>query len=418
MDKNRYGLIAWCFYDWANSAFPTVITTFVFSAYFTKRVAADELSGTSQWGIAISLSALMVALIGPILGAIADHLGRRKPWLLGFTLVASISAMMLWTVKPMTNFAIYALCWVALANFAFEMGMIFYNAMLPDLAPKKQLGRWSGWGWGLGYFGGLTCLSLVLVAFVQTDTPLFDLNKGSAEELRITGPFVAAWMLFFALPLFCITPDTRASTKPIIKLIKESLNALIQTFRKLRDFKDIAWFLLARMLYTDGLNTLFTFGGIYAAGTFGFSFESLIIFGIGINITAGLGAVGFAWLDDKIGAKKMILISIAGLIVLSTALLFSTSTTLFWIFGLTLGFFVGPAQSSSRSLLAHLAPRTMSAKFFGLYALSGKATAFLGPAFVAWATTFFESQRAGMATILIFLLAGMIAMIKVPSVKY
>ena len=148
MAENRRGLVAWCLYDWANSAFPTVLTTFVFSAYFIKGVAADEVSGTSQWGVAMSLSALAVALLGPVLGAIADNTGRRKPWLALFTLIAALGAIMLWTVKPNSAFIIHALFWIALANFAFEMGMVFYNAMLPDLAPPEKLGRWSGWGWG------------------------------------------------------------------------------------------------------------------------------------------------------------------------------------------------------------------------------------------------------------------------------
>ena len=418
MKENRRGLIAWCFFDWANSAFPTVITTFVFAAYFTNRVAADEVSGTSQWGFAIGLSALAVAIAAPVFGAIADCSGRRKSWLLTFTLIAAAGAMMLWTVKPMTSFVVYALFWVAVANFAFEMGMVFYNAMLADIAPTERLGRWSGWGWGLGYLGGLVCLGIILVAFVQTENPIFNLNKDAAEELRITGPLVGIWMLLFGLPLFFLTPDKKASSTSMGQAVLEGLNALYQTYSKLREFKDIVWFLLARMLYTDGLNTLFAFGGIYAVGTFGFSFESLIIFGIGMNISAGLGAAGFAWLDDTMGPKKVILLCVSGLVLFGGVLLLVESKSLFWIFGLLLGFFVGPAQSASRSLLAHLAPRNMSTEFFGLYALSGKATAFLGPMTVAWATATFESQRAGMGSILIFLLAGLIVMMKVPTIKH
>ena len=144
MAENCRGLAAWCFYDWANSAFPTVLTTFVFAAYFTKGVAADEVSGTSQWGVAMSLSGLAVALLGPVLGTIADNTGRRKPWLALFTLIAAFGAIMLWTVEPNTAFIVHALFWIALANFAFEMSMVFYNAMLPDLAPPEKLGRWSG----------------------------------------------------------------------------------------------------------------------------------------------------------------------------------------------------------------------------------------------------------------------------------
>lgn len=418
MAENRRGLAAWCLYDWANSAFPTVITTFVFAAYFTKGVAADEVSGASQWGVAMSLSALAVAVAGPVLGAIADNTGRRKPWLALFTLTAAFGAMMLWRVEPDTAFVAQALFWVALANFAFETGMVFYNAMLADLAPPGRIGRWSGWGWGLGYMGGLVCLAIILVAFVQAETPLFGLDKSAAEELRITGPFVAVWMIVFALPLFGLTPDKPVSKKPAMKAVRDGLAALWRTIRDLRDHRDAAWFLAARMLYTDGLNTLFAFGGIYAAGVFGLSFGELIIFGIGMNVTAGLGAAAFARLDDKIGPKKVIIISVSGLTVLGGALLVVESQALFWAFGLPLGLFVGPAQSASRSMMAHMAPAEMRTEFFGLYALSGKATAFLGPALLAWATAAFGSQRAGMATVIVFFVAGMALLFKVPAVKH
>ena len=415
--ENKKGLIAWSFYDWANSAFPTVITTFVFAAYFAKGVAADEVTGTSQWGYALSLSGLAIAICGPILGAIADRSGRRKPWVAFFTLIAAGASLMLWQVEPETQFVLTALIAVALANFAFEMGMVFYNAMLPDLAPPERLGRWSGWAWGLGYAGGLTCLALVLVGFVQAETPWFGLDKEAAEHLRITGPFVAIWMAVFALPLLLWTPDKPATTEAIGASIRNGLATLAATLKNLKRYRDAAWFLIARMIYTDGLNTLFAFGGIYAAGTFGMTFEELIIFGIAMNVTAGLGAAAFAWADDRLGAKWTITVAVAALVVLGTTVLVIESKTLFWVFGVPLGLFVGPAQSASRSMMARLAPEEMRTEFFGLYALSGKATAFLGPAILAIVTDAFQSQRAGMATIVAFFLVGLVMLRKVPDVR-
>ena len=415
--ENKKGLIAWSFYDWANSAFPTVITTFVFAAYFAKGVAADEVTGTSQWGYALSLSGLAIAICGPILGAIADRSGRRKPWVAFFTLIAAGASLMLWQVEPETQFVLTALIAVALANFAFEMGMVFYNAMLPDLAPPERLGRWSGWAWGLGYAGGLTCLALVLVGFVQAETPWFGLDKEAAEHLRITGPFVAIWMAVFALPLLLWTPDKPATTEAIGASIRQGLATLAGTLKNLKRYRDAAWFLIARMIYTDGLNTLFAFGGIYAAGTFGMTFEELIIFGIAMNVTAGLGAAAFAWADDRLGAKWTITVAVAALVVLGTTVLVIESKTLFWVFGVPLGLFVGPAQSASRSMMARLAPEEMRTEFFGLYALSGKATAFLGPAILAIVTDAFQSQRAGMATIVAFFLVGLVMLRKVPDVR-
>ena len=405
-------LAAWCLYDWANSAYPTVITTFVFAAYFTKGVAVDPITGTSQWGLAISISALCVALIGPLLGAIADHSGRRKPWLFSFTLISALCAMGLWFVTPEPGSVFMALFFVGVGTFALELGMIFYNAMLPDLSPPRKIGRWSGWGWGLGYVGGLTCLALTLVAFVQTGNPWFGLDKEMAEHLRATGPMVGLWMLIFAVPLFFFTPD-KPSGVGFIEASKRGITSLIETFKHVTQHTNIARFLIARMIYTDGLNTLFAFGGIYAAGSFGFSFEDLILFGIGINVTAGLGAASFAWIDDWIGPKLTILISITALIFLSSALLLIDNVFLFWVFGLGLGIFVGPAQSASRSMMARLAPPEMRTKMFGLFALSGKATAFLGPALLAIMTDAFASQRAGMASIVVFFIIGALLLLRV-----
>ena len=405
-------LAAWCLYDWANSAYPTVITTFVFAAYFTKGVAVDPITGTSQWGLAISISALCVALIGPLLGAIADHSGRRKPWLFSFTLISALCAMGLWFVTPEPGSVFMALFFVGVGTFAFELGMIFYNAMLPDLSPLRKIGRWSGWGWGLGYVGGLTCLALTLVAFVQTGTPWFGLDKEMAEHLRATGPMVGLWMLIFAVPLFVFTPD-KPSGVGFTEASKRGITSLIETFKHVTQHTNIARFLIARMIYTDGLNTLFAFGGIYAAGSFGFSFEDLILFGIGINVTAGLGAASFAWIDDWIGPKLTILISVMALIFLTSALLLIDNVFLFWIFGLGLGIFVGPAQSASRSMMARLAPPEMRTEMFGLFALSGKATAFLGPALLAIMTDAFASQRAGMASIVIFFIIGALLLLRV-----
>ena len=409
----RRGLFGWCLYDWANSAFPTVITTFVFSAYFTKAIAADEISGTAQWGIAISLSGLFVALLSPFLGAIADHGGRRKPWVFVLTLLCVVASALLWLARPETNFIILALSLVALANFAFEMAMVFYNAMLPDLVPRQRIGRLSGWGWGLGYAGGLVCLGLILVLLVQAETPIFGLDKESFEHIRATGPMVAIWMAVFAAPFFLWTPDRPDQGISFAAALKRGIATLIDTFRRVREYSQIVRFLIARMMYTEGLNTLFTFGGIYAAGTFGMEFDELILFGIALNVTAGLGAAAFAWVDDRIGPKRTILIAVTGLTVLGAVLLFVEGKALFWTFALPLGIFVGPAQAASRTMMVRLAPPRMMTEMFGLYALSGKATAFLGPALLAWMTVVFASQRAGMAVIMVFFLLGLVLLMGV-----
>ncbi len=407
-EASRLGVAAWCLYDWANSAFPTVIITFVFAAYFTEGVAEDSVTGTALWGQAMGLSALAVAVMSPILGAIADRGGRRKPWLFVATCAGVAFSVSLWTILPDPSMALTALVLVACANVAFELGMVFYNAMLADMVASKFLGRVSGWGWGTGYVGGLVCLALVLVLFVQTDTPMFGLDKDAAEHLRVVGPFVAGWMALFSLPLFLLTRDMPSRGLSTITAVREGLDELIQTFRDARRHAGVFKYLLARMIYTDGLNTLFAFGGIYAAGTFGMTFADLIVFGIGMNVTAGLGAFGFAWLDDRWGPVRVIYISLAALTVLGIAVLLIEDVTYFWIAGLMLGFFVGPAQSASRSLMARIAPADVRNEMFGLYALSGKATAFLGPMLVGALTAWAGSQRAGMAVIPIFFVVGAI----------
>ena len=416
---DRRGLIAWCFYDWANSAFPTVVVTFIFAAYFTTTLAETPEAGTGLWGRTIALSGLAVALLAPVLGALADQGGRRKPWIGGFTVAAVLCAAGLWWVEPDPGFALLALVLVGLGNAAFELGQVFYNAMLPEVASARRLGRVSGWAWGLGYAGALVCLALCLMLFIQPEAPIFSLDKDAAEQVRVIGPFVALWFAVFALPLFLFTPDAPASGIPSGQALRQGLATLLATLRGLPRHGQVGRFLLARMIYTDGLNTLFAFGGIYAAGTFGMTFEEILKFAILLNVAAGLGAAGFGWMDDRLGAKPTIMVSLVGLWVAGTLILVVDSPAWFVAFGCGIGLFIGPAQAASRSLMARLAPPEVRTELFGLYALSGKATAFIGPALVGWVTVWADSQRAGMATIPVFFLIGMILLwpLKDPSAR-
>ena len=408
--EGRRALFSWCLFDWANSAFPTVITTFVFATYFTTTVAESTITGTAAWGHAQSFAALIIALLGPALGAIADRGGRRKPWLLAFTALCVAACVGLWFTQPERGDVILALTFVVLGTVGFEIGMVFYNALLPEIAAPERLGRLSGWGWGMGYAGGLACLSVALVGFIQTDAPWFGLAAGTAEPVQATTLLVAAWVSLFALPLFLWTPDKPRGERTL-EALRNGLVTLVNTLCNIRRYAQTARFLLARMIYSDGLNTLFAFGGIYAAGTFGMALEEVILFGIAINVTAGIGAACFAWLDDDIGPKRTILIALGGLIGFGGALLLASGKVWFWALALPLGLFVGPAQAASRSFMARLAPPHMRAEMFGLFAFSGKATAFLGPLFLAWATLAFDSQRAGMATIIVFLAVGFVLLL-------
>jgi UMF1 family MFS transporter len=402
----RLGQISWALYDWANSAFSAVIVTFVFATYFSEGIAADSVSGTAQWGWAMTASGIAIAVISPILGAIADAGGRRKPWLLAFTGVTVIGCLLLWYARPDPGYVVFALVVVAIANLTFEVAGVFYNAMLPELVSRDYIGRLSGWAWGLGYAGGLACLILALFAFIQTETPLFGLDKDAAEHVRASGPLVGLWFALFSLPLFLFTPDRQSKGLAAAEAVRQGLAQLKRTFANLRRYRAILHFLIARMIYTDGLNTLFAFGGIYAAGTFGMSTAEVIQFGILLNVTAGLGALGFAWIDDRIGAKRTILIALMGLLACGTAAVIATSTLVFWIAGGLLGIFVGPTQAASRSLMARMAPPEVRTEMFGLYALTGKITAYIGPFLLGTVTYWTGSQRWGIATILGFFVVG------------
>lgn len=402
----KRALVAWCLFDWANSAFPAVILTFVFAAYFAQGVAESPVIATGQWGLALTCSALAIALLSPLLGAVADQDGRRKPWIAVLSLLCIAACASLWFVKPDPSYVLLALVGVAVANFAFEFSLVFYNAMLNDLVPPDRLGRLSGWGWGVGYAGGLVCLVLVLVGFVSTPEPWFGIGKDEAAHVRIVGPIAALWFLAFGWALFVFTPDRPSKRVPARVAMRQGWAALLTTFKNIRHYGNPGRFLLAHMIYTDGLNTLFAFGGIYAAGQFGMEVEEVIWFGIALNLTAGLGAAAFAWVDDWIGAKRTIAIALVGLVIVGLAILATDDKMVFWGLGLALGIFFGPAQAASRSLMARLAPAEMQAEMFGLFALSGKATAFIGPALFGWATVAFDTQRAGMATVLVFFLIG------------
>jgi UMF1 family MFS transporter len=403
----KKGLWAWALYDWANSAFPTVVITFVFATYFAEGVVGDSDRGASLWGLAMSISGVAVAILAPIVGAVADHAGRRKPWLALFTVLALIAGAGLWFVKADPAYILLGMVLAGLANLAFEFGTVFYNAMLPDLVPPKLFGRLSGWAWGLGYAGGLGCLAVAYV-FVTADPPPFGLDPAASEPVRAVGPLVALWYLLFAWPLFLFTPDRPAVRIGAGQALRQGLAQLGRTLRGLRHQTTILRFLIARLFYTDGHNTLFAFGGIYAARSFGMAVDEILLFGILLNVTAGLGAVAFGWVDDWIGAKPTIVISLVALLLLSGLILLAEGKLWFYVIGSAIGIFIGPAQSASRSLMAHLAPPAQRTEMFGLFALTGKVTAFLGPALVTVLTAAFDSLRVGMTAILILFLLGLV----------
>lgn len=398
-------VFAWCLYDWAYSAFNTIVSTFVIATYFVRAVAANPASGTAEWATAQAIAGLLIALMAAPLGAVADYGGRRRGMLAGATTIMVLATAALWFIRPTPAYALWALLLVAIATIAYEIATVFYNAMLPDIAPPGRIGRISGLAWGSGYVGGLICLGLCLVLLINPHPPLFGLDARQAEPVRAAALLAAVWLALFSWPVLVAVPD-HALRRPWGVAVRAGMGVLRTSIRHAAGQPGLLRFLIARMLYTDGLTTLFAFGGIYAAGTFGMDARGVLLLGIGLNVTAGVGALIFAFLEDVLGSKPTILVALTALTLLGSAVLVAHAITLFWILALGLGLFVGPAQSASRSLMARIAPTESRNAQFGLYALSGRVTGFIGPATLGAVTAATGSQRAGMAVIVLLLVTG------------
>jgi len=413
--KLKRAVASWALYDFANSSFTTVIVTFVYSVFFSKAMTGDEITGQAMWAHGVTMSAIGIAILSPVLGAIADRGGYRKRFLFVFTLMAIVGSIMLFFAEPysaradagLESQAGTAILWFILANVGFELGGVFYNAFLPDLAPQHRIGRISGYGWALGYLGGLLCLVIALFGFIQTDTPWFGFTTEANENVRATCLLVAAWFAVFSIPIFLFVEEDRsAASPPTASLVQETWRQLKATALEIRSYRHVVRLLIARLFYNDGLVTIFAFGGIYAGTVFDFTLDEVIVFGIALNVAAGAGAWAFSFIDDKIGGKRTIDWTLVGLLAAVVIAVLAPSRFWLWVGGLAVGIFAGPNQAASRSLLGRFVPPDKENEFFGFFAFSGKATAFLGPLLLGQATLLFHSQRAGVATVLIFLSIG------------
>ena len=397
-EKQKKQIISWSLYDFANQPYTTLIITFIYSAFFVNYIAGDEQQGTFLWANAISITAITVAFISPILGAFADNTGYRKSFLVFFTLICCLFTSLLYF--PDKGDVFLALTFVVISNISFEMGTVFCNSYLNDLSSKKNIGKISGNAWGLGFVGGLLAL---LVSFL-----LFDVNNSS--EVKQVNLFVAAWFLIFSLPTFFFLKDSKRQ-KINKENISSSFNSILQTFKEISKYKIIVRFLIARLFYNDGLITIFALGGIYAIGTLNFSMQEVLILGIVLNVFAALGSFVFGLIEDRIGVRKVINLSLV-VLVISTFLAFISPWTIypkifFWTSGVLLGTMVGPNQSCSRSYMAQIIPEDKKNEFFGFYAFTGKATSFLGPLMFGFLTKIY-SQQIGLLSVLVFFIIGLI----------
>ena len=440
----RAAVISWIFFDWAAQPYFTLITTFVFAPYFAGFVAPDAAQGQALWGFATAAAGLMIALLSPVLGAIADASGRRKPWIAGFGALLVIGASLMWFGKPADPSVIPALLLAyAIASVGVEFATVFNNAMMPTLVPPDRIGRLSGTGWATGYIGGILSLILVLgFLAANPDTgrtlfglaPLFGLDPISHQGDRITGPLTGIWFIIFVLPMFLFTPDYPAK-RPIREALREGLSGLKRTLGELPKQKSLATFLLANMIYTDGLVSLFAFGGIYAAGTFGWHTIQIGSFGILLAIAGTFGAWLGGRLDDKLGPKRVIagsllilLFALAAILLVDKdsilfvkvappapggALFSGAAERAYLVLGCLIGAAGGPLQAASRSMLIRLAPKDRIAQYFGLFALTGKVTSFIGPLLIGAITAVTASQKAGMALLVVFFVAGLALLTRV-----
>lgn len=437
MTRLRRGVFGWMLFDWANQPFNTLVVTFLFAPWFVAAVAADPVSGQAAWGWAAALAGAASALTAPWLGAVADRAGRRKAWTAAFSVPFVIGCAGLWIAHPGMADPLPVLALYALAYFGSELTLVFVNAMLPDLGPRAEMGRVSGSGWALGYVGGVVSLVIVLGLLAPGPSggatllglaPLFGLDAAGAA--RATGPLSAVWFAVFALPFFLWTPDAPrgAALGPALRL---GWGDLVATLRDARRHRDLLGYLIASMVYRDALAALFAFGGIYAAGVLGWGVTALGAFGV-IAATAGaLGAWAGGRADMAYGPRPVVIASIWVLIAVSAMVLATGRTQalflpvapdsrlpdfVFLIAGAGLGAASGSLQAASRTLLAGLAEGRMAmGQAFGLYALSGRATAFLGPALIAATTTLTGSQRLGVAPVIVLFLAGLALLYRVKS---
>jgi len=424
--KRKMPALAYILYDWAISPLPTLHTTFVFSIFFVQAVAPNEILGNVWWSWMIAACSLTIAIASPLAGADADRRANRKKWLFIMTIISALSTSLLWFVVPTSELTTDAQNWMIVATLVLSYFAIitndgvytFYNALLPSVTTKDSLGRVSGWAFGIGYLSGLLALfcALPVVApgMFGLENPLFGISTENASNIRITMPFVAIWLVLFSIPLFIYCPEPEKAKETEFKeTLKSGIKALLEIPGLLR-------FFIARMFYADALVVVFAMGGIYAGTEFGFSIsgplsQNLIVFGILLNLTSGIGAIIGGYSDDFLGSYITLRIALIALAISSLVAVVTSSIFTFWIAGACLGFFIGPVQSCTRVLVSKAIDKEeMRSRIFGLFMLSGKATSFVGPFLYGVFVTIFETSRAGMSVALIFLIIGLLLLAKKP----
>ncbi len=441
------GQVSWALFEWARNPYYILIVIYIFGPYFSTEVVGDPIRGQAIWGYINGFAGAVTACLAPFLGAIADKVGRRKPWIAAFVVMMTPAILLLWYAVPGEEGPGILMVAIALAvaGTGFAFSEVFHNAMLPSIVPYPRLGALSGLGLSLGNGGALIILAFMLYAFALPasgllewsflpDQVMFGLDTATFEHDRISAPITAVWLVLFSLPLFLFTPD-QGSRGNAAQAVREGLRDVWRTVQRLRDYRNIALYLAARMLFNDGKVAIMTFGMIYASGVFGWGGAERLLVGIFLTVFAVLGGFIGGLLDDAVGSKKAILFTIGGNTIALAAAVSITPTTIFFIpfeglsepvwdfayfqtlpeivyvlISVLFALFITSAYANSRTMLARIAPQEEMTKFFGLYALSGQVTTFVAPIMVAFFTDFFVSQRIGFASIIVLLAAGFVMM--------
>jgi len=448
------GQISWALFEFARSPYISLVYVFVFPPYFASVVIGDAVRGQEAWSLANTIVGICVAVLAPLLGAISDRTGPRKPWLAGVALIMSVSCMLLWFAMPGAQGGLpvkVILLLIIILATCFQFTEVFHNAMLASIATPARVGGLSGLGIATGNLGTLTAMIVMLFGValpasgltmggLLPDKPLFGLDPATHEHNRIAGPVAGVWFLVFVVPLLLWTPDRPATGVSASKAVREGLEQLWLTVKRARRVSNVVLFLLARMLYTDAKVAILAYSGIYAAGVFGWELADLLLFALLLAPFSISGGFIGGWLDNRLGSKRAIQISVGLTCVGMIGAVSTTPERILFVFPydaavsgplwsfryfqtlpeivylLTfalLAITITAAFCTSRSMMARIAPVSMMNQFFGLYALSGTATAFLGHALVAVFTRAFDSQRAGFASLIILLLAGLVVMFRV-----
>lgn len=430
----RRQVISWALWDWATQPFNSVILTFVFTAlYLTSDTFLDpavaalgegdpayeralsELASGLGW--AITIAGILIALLAPVLGQRADLAGRRKLWLGGATAALVACMFALFFVQGAPAYFVLGISLIAAGTVFSEIAGVNYNAMLVQVSTPKTVGKVSGLGWGLGYIGGIVALVLVVIA---TTFDWWGMPTDNGLAYRVIALGCAVWTLLFAWPVLAFVPEAPPAPRRERVSFWRSYIVLVRDIQLLwRHSRPTFWFLLASAVFRDGLAGVFAFGAVIAAVAFRFTSNEVLIFGIAANLLAGVSTIIAGRFDDRFGPRAVILTALGGLVAAGLLVFFlhDSGKLVFWIFGLVLTLFVGPAQAASRSFLARVTPAGRESEIFGLYATTGRAASFLSPLLWSSFILAFGATYWGILGIVLVIAAGLVLMlfVKVPA---